>query len=106
MRGSSFTEERLRTFLMTWIVSDWPACIFAPCGGYPISIPCAAAIPTKMEATKIDNNFMFREKIALGMFLVCKQFMNTHPPPQSLLGGQRFWVGRSKFGNHQLHGIL
>lgn len=25
-------------------------------------MPCAAAVPAQMEATRIDNNFMFREK--------------------------------------------
>ena len=56
IRISEGRYPRLRTFLMTWIVSCWPADTFCPCAGGPMVIPCAAAATAQMEATRMDNN--------------------------------------------------
>ena len=57
-----------RTFLMTWIVSCWPGDTSCPCVGNPMVMPCAAAATAQMEATRMDNNFIFWEKNVWGVF--------------------------------------
>ena len=43
-------------------------------------IPCAAAAAAQMEATRMDNNFIFREKIVSGVFGVRSQLLPVHVP--------------------------
>ena len=56
-----------RTFLMTSIVSCWPGDTSCPSAGNPIVMPCAAAAAAQMEATRMDNNFILREKTVSGV---------------------------------------
>jgi hypothetical protein len=60
-------------------------------------IPCAAAVPAQMAATRRENNLIFGEKTVSGSTEVYKPFSRKYPylwdptlfEPLSLSGGQR-----------------